>query len=192
MPDSIRAFVAISLPDDLIDRIGTLQNDLKAEGLAFRWVNPRNIHLTLKFLGDIPPARVPDIRQSLTEAAAEHSVFELMAKGIGVFPGLKKPRVIWAGVGGQVEKLRNLQHSVEAHLADLGFAPEKRRFKSHLTMGRSKGFVDPDHLLAALQQHGRFASKPFWVDRLALYRSRLDPTGAVYTQLVQVPIGDSE
>ena len=192
MPDSIRAFVAISLPDDVIERIGTLQSDLKAEGLAFRWVNPRNIHLTLKFLGDIPTARVPDIRQSLIEAAARQSAFEIMAKGIGVFPGPKKPRVIWAGVGGQVEKLRSLQHSVEKQLADIGFAPERRRFKSHLTMGRSKGFVDPDRLLAALQRHGRFASEPFCVDRLALFRSRLDPAGAVYTQLVQVPIGDSE
>ena len=124
MSETIRAFVAIALPDDVIARIGALQEDLRAEGLNFRWVRPQNIHLTLKFLGDISFDRVSEIEEMLLAAAVGQARPEIAAKGIGVFPTVKKPRVIWVGVSGQTERLRMLQQTIEGHLAEAGFASE--------------------------------------------------------------------
>lgn len=188
MSETIRAFIAIPLPPDVIEEIGALQSELKDNGFKIRWVKPSNIHLTLKFLGDTAADKITAIEQALNTATASHGPLTLAAKGIGVFPGVRKPRVIWVGLSGQTQRLRDLHQSVESGLHQVGFAIDKRKFKSHLTLGRVKGHIDPERLIKAMQSCSHFGSESFSANRIHLYQSRLAPAGAVYTKLLDVPL----
>jgi 2'-5' RNA ligase len=187
----IRAFIAVDLPESVIRALQSAQERLKSHRLDIRWVKPGNIHLTLKFLGDIQPADIDPIREALRSAAAAVAPFPIAARGAGVFPGIKKPRVVWAGLSGELPTLFALQECVERALAAIGFAPEARSFKAHLTIGRVKGRVRPADLLAALQELAKWASPVFTVDRVTFFQSDLRPGGAVYTRLGDAPLNSS-
>ncbi len=184
----LRVFVAVDLPQDVRQALKTAQEALCARRFEIRWVKPENIHLTLKFIGDTPPADLLRIGPALRAAAAASAPFTLAARGAGVFPGIKAPRVVWAGLSGELPALFALQQSVDKALAAAGFAPETRPFKAHLTLGRVKGRLRPAELLAALQALGQWASPTFRVARVTLFQSDLHPGGAVYTPLDVVPL----
>lgn len=186
MADTIRAFVAFKLPADVIEHAAGLQSALKSRRLKLRWVAPRNLHLTLKFLGDIPADDAAAVALAMQRACRGATAMSLTVQGMGVFPGIKRPRVLWIGLGGQVEALRQLNSRVEDELTGLGFPRENRDFKAHLTLARCKGWVAPQDLLQAFEELGNYAPKPFTADRLVLYKSDLRPTGAVYTPLSEV------
>jgi RNA 2',3'-cyclic 3'-phosphodiesterase len=188
MADAIRAFVALSLPADIIDHASDLQSALKARGLKLRWVKPRNVHLTLKFLGDIPVAVVSDIGLALQRASRGTPPLSLTVQGMGVFPGIRRAKVLWVGLGGQIEALQFLYSRIEDELADLGFAREKRGFKAHLTLARMKGPVAPRDLLAAVEQVGNYEPRPLRARHLILYKSDLRPQGAVYAPMVVIDL----
>jgi RNA 2',3'-cyclic 3'-phosphodiesterase len=188
MADTIRSFVAFNLPSDIIDHASGLQSDLKARGLKLRWVRPRNIHLTLKFLGDISQAMIADVGDALGRACRGTAPLALTVQGMGVFPSIKRARVLWIGLGGQVEALQFLYSRIEEELAELGLAREKRGFKAHLTLARMKGPVAPGDLSAAMEATGNYEPRPFRVRRLILYKSDLRPQGAVYTPLVEIDL----
>lgn len=188
MPTTIRAFVACELPHDLRKAIGEIQRGIKSRGIKMKWVKENSIHLTLKFLGDIEQKSIPSISECLRHAAKGFSPLSLCAQGIGVFPNLKRPRVAWVGIGGELGKLTALQHQLNDVLESVGFAKEKRSFKGHLTFARIKAPIDPSKLLDVLKAHNGFSSETFTVDRLILYESDLQPGGAVYTQRVTVEL----
>jgi 2'-5' RNA ligase len=188
MADTMRAFVALCLPADIIDHVSGLQKALKARGLRLRWVKPRNLHLTLKFLGETPVAAVADIGRALRRASRETASLSLTVQGMGVFPGIRRARVLWVGLGGQVEALQSLYSRIEDEFADLGFAREKRGFKAHLTLARMKGPVAPRELLAAVEATGNYEPLPFLARRLTLYKSDLRPQGAVYSPMVEIDL----
>jgi 2'-5' RNA ligase len=188
MADTIRAFVAISLPDDIIDHVSGLQSALKSRGLRLRWVKPQNVHLTLKFLGDIPVAVVGDVGLALQRASRETATMALTVQGMGAFPGIRRARVLWVGLGGQVEALQFLYSRIEDELADLGLAREKRGFKAHLTLARMKGPVDSRDLAAAVEEAGNYEPHPFNARRLILYKSDLRPQGAIYSPMVEIDL----
>lgn len=179
----IRAFIAVPLPAHVTEALGRLQAQLKNFGIRMKYIDPENIHLTLKFLGDIRAVDAGAIGQKLTEAAAGFSPIELSAKGLGVFPGIRKPRVLWAGVAGQTEILERLQQIVEEAMAGLGFEKENRRFAGHLTLGRFKGGADSLLLADAIRKYGDFESGPFIIKSLELFESTLTPKGPVYAKL---------
>ena len=184
----IRAFIALKLPEPVITAIRHLQEQLAEHRLNVRWVKVESIHLTLKFLGDINTARVDDVAAALSDAAFHTAPLHLSAKGGGAFPSVKRARVIWIGVAGQVPALAELQRAVENKLTAIGFPRERRRFTGHLTLGRSKGAIDAGRLLAAMDEIRSFESEPFIADRVILFRSELQPTGAVYTELRKVAL----
>jgi RNA 2',3'-cyclic 3'-phosphodiesterase len=186
MVDAIRSFVAFDLPSDIIDHVSGLQSDLKARGLRLRWVRPRNLHLTLKFLGDIPASIVADAGHALRQACRGIGPLALTVQGMGAFPGIRRARVLWIGLGGQVEGLQLLYTRIEDELANLGLAREKRGFKAHLTLARIKAPVAPQELAAAVQEVGNYEPRPFWARQLVLYKSDLKPQGAVYTPMAEV------
>ena len=186
MADTIRAFVALNLPVDIIEHAAGLQAALKARGLRLRWVKPQNMHLTLKFLGDIPAADAAVVGSALRRASQGTLPLALSVQGLGVFPGIKRPRVLWIGLGGQVEALQQLYSRIEDELAGLGFARENRGFKAHLTLARFKQGVAPHELLPAFEELGNYTPKPFTARHLVLYKSDLKPQGAVYTPLAEV------
>ena len=188
MPKSIRAFIAFDLPEQVVSAISNIQADVKSDKFNIKCVRPENIHLTLKFLGNINPAAVEQIGAVMREAVKPFSPFNLQAKGLGVFPGLKRPRVIWIGVGGQIDLLIGLQKKLDEDLSASGFPREKRPFKGHLTLGRLKGKIDSDQIAAVVKKYSDFESENFTAEAIILYSSDLQPSGAVYTQLVTIPL----
>ncbi len=188
MPKSIRTFIAVELPENIIALISKIQEALKSFGLSVRWVRPANIHLTLKFLGNINPEAVAQIDTVICDAVKPFAPIPLTVKGMGVFPGIKRPRVIWVGLGGQVATIIELQKILDEKLNALGFPSEKRPFKGHLTLGRVKGHINSERLMAALQQHSAFESDTFFAETVVLLKSVLDPKGSVYTKLLNVSL----
>lgn len=186
MTVTFRAFVAIDLPDSIRASIGAAQETLKSYGFRVKWVRPESIHLTLKFLGNIDVNRSDAIVNAMTRAARGRAALRLSASGMGVFPNARRPRVIWVGLGGQLDHLKSLQQTLDGHLADLGFPAEKRLFKGHLTLGRVKGTIAADRLQAALAKFNAFETEGFEANRIILFKSELHPTGAVYTKVARV------
>ena len=180
--------MALCLPADIIDHMSGLQTALKARGLRLRWVKPQSVHLTLKFLGEIPLEAVAEIGRALHRASQETVPLALTVQGMGVFPGIRRARVLWVGLGGQVEALQSLYSRIEDELADLGLAREKRGFKAHLTLARMKGPVPSRELLAAMEETGNYEPRPFLARRLTLYKSDLRPQGAVYSPMVEIDL----
>ncbi len=165
-----------------------VQSELKKADLPVKWVRPENIHLTVKFLGDVNPADLEKIGSAMQTAAALSAPFTLSARGLGAFPGVKKPRVLWCGLGGDVEALARMHSSLDEALAESGFEREARKFKAHLTLGRIKGRVNAEAMIDLISRHGHMASGPFACDRLCLYQSQLKPGGPVYSRLAEVPL----
>ena len=190
MPSTIRTFIALELPPALISLLAEVQENLQSMGLRAKWVRPENIHLTLKFLGNIDPADIDKIGGAMVDAVGEFGTFNLVAGGVGVFPGINRPRVIWVGLKGQVQLLFAMQRRLEDNLAALGYKKEKRPFKGHLTLGRFRKSVNPNKIRRVLQEFGNLASEEFTARRVIFYKSDLKPTGAVYSQLQQASFND--
>mgnify|MGYP003345852389 CR=1 FL=1 len=188
----IRAFVAIELPDELRHALAAVQTRLK-ERLAYaanssvrvQWVRPESMHLTLKFLGDIDEAQVPAIGEALEGIARGQSAFVVEASGAGVFPDLRAPRIVWAGLTGAADRLTQLAAAVESALTPLGVPAESNLFAPHLTIARVKeGQRELGRALASgnmLEQVGRVGALP--IRALALMKSELRASGSIYTCL---------
>jgi 2'-5' RNA ligase len=188
MSNSIRAFIAIDMPDDVTAALNGLQQELKSMRLTVRWVRPENIHLTLKFLGDIKPADIETIAGAMADAVEDWPPFMLTLSGIGFFPGVNRPRVIWVGLGGETRHLTDLQSYLADRLAAVGFPREKRSYQAHLTLGRIRQAKRSDQFKPVLQQFSDWSDEEFTADRISLLRSDLKPSGAVYTVLKQVKL----
>ncbi|MFO8083491.1 MAG: RNA 2',3'-cyclic phosphodiesterase [Desulfobacterales bacterium] len=186
MEQTIRTFIAIPLPKIFISWILEVQEQLKSYRFPVRWVKPENIHLTLKFLGNIPIKSIDSIAMTMDDTFCGCPPMTLFAKGLGVFPGIKKPRVIWLGLSGDIKALSGLQANLESNLEKIGFLKENRQFKSHLTLGRIKGHIEPKNLFDALRSFSEFTSEPFDTKELILYKSELKPSGASYIKLKTV------
>lgn len=182
---TLRAFVAAELPADLLKALEAVQAELGQRGLRARWTRPGNLHLTLKFMGDIPADRVPIAAAALRAAAAEHDAFELTAEGIGVFPGMRRPRVLWAGLSGAIAALEGLQREVDDRLAASGFEREPRSFHGHLTLGRFGEGALGGALADAMSAYSTQRFGSFEVREVVLFQSDLQPGGAVYTALAR-------
>jgi len=185
----IRTFIAIELPDKIQSDIRQLKHSFLPYRFDIRWVKPLNMHLTIKFLGDVDPADLDTIGKLLSDIAGNFPRFDLIPRGLGVFPSLKRPRVIWIGIAGQTDVLGSIQQSVNGGLNEIGFTTEKRPFRGHLTFGRIKSRVDQDRLLDALHAQQKFVSKAFTVENLVMFKSELTPSGPIYTKLYEVPLG---
>ncbi|MBW2171158.1 MAG: RNA 2',3'-cyclic phosphodiesterase [Deltaproteobacteria bacterium] len=185
MSEKIRTFIAISLPESVLQAMLNAQETLKGSGLKIRWVRKEGIHLTIKFLGDIDRGDVERIHGAMKQATKAFSPLVLQGEGVGVFPDLKRPRVVWVGLSGDMKALRVLQGELEAQLAGLGFPKEKRSFKGHLTLGRIKGRMDGVKLGEVLRALGDFRTTPFTVQSVVLFQSDLRPDGAVYSRLAE-------
>ena len=188
MSDTIRTFIAIELPGNIISSIRKVQEGIKSYGFKVRWVRPENIHLTLKFLGNINEADTEKIGRAIFDAVKEYPPISLAAKGIGVFPEVKRPRVIWVGITGQVEPLIGMQKTLDDKLEAIGFPKENRPFKGHLTLARVKGKIDSKRLSEAMKEFQEFEAEPFTADQIILFKSELKPTGSVYTKLLSASL----
>lgn len=189
MAETVRAFIALPLPELVRDHLRGLRERLLPYHFPLRWLPPENVHLTLKFLGDIPRDVVPALSAAMETAGRDGVPLSLAAKGIGVFPTVKKARVVWAGLKGETEALIRFQAILDKALAETGVPPETRPFRAHLTLARTKGRVEPESLTSAMAELAGIETDPFIADELVLFRSKLSPRGATYSRLAAAPIG---
>ena len=190
---TLRAFIALSVPPEAQQSLEPAVQQLSAVAPgAVRWVALDGLHLTLKFLGNIEAGRVDGIVQGMQRACGEIAPFKLTLADLGVFPNPSRPRVVWAGVQGDLQPLVKLQTGIETHLASLGFPLEKRPFTPHLTLGRVRdqaGNPQRSRLGNAVSACLIQAPQPWSVEAAHLVRSDLGPGGATYTNLASVPFG---
>jgi 2'-5' RNA ligase len=190
--EQVRTFIAIELPDELKEGLAQLQAQLKSSNpSSVKWVDPFGIHLTLKFLGNIDVARISEITQVVKAASQEISPFHLEVKGLGVFPNLRRVQVVWVGVGGELDRLRQLQQRLESNLAPLGFAAESRPFTPHLTLARLRDRALPSERerLGQLIAGTKFETvHTINVASINLMKSQLTREGAIYSRLSSVEL----
>ncbi len=190
---SLRLFVALAPPEPIRRRLLALQAELRrAAGAAaaeVRWVAPENVHLTLQFLGGVPEERRAAVEAALTAAAAATPPFHLDVHGAGAFPSGRRARVLWAGVGGELEVLGGLATDLGRRLAALGYASETRPFAAHLTLGRARDPRGVPGLAAALARCAEGPSARWAVEEAVLFRSHLSPHGPRYEALARPRLG---
>ena len=192
----MRTFVAIELDPPIRQAVVDVQTTLKRElgslpGARPQWVRPESLHLTLKFIGEIEEESLPDVLVALRIAAQRQSAFSLGVRGIGVFPDARAPKVVWAGLSGDVDTLAALALAIEEALIPAGIPPEGRPFTPHLTIARIKD--GSREIGKALTANGflerRLELGSMNVHEIVLMKSDLKPSGSVYTRLDRVPLG---
>jgi 2'-5' RNA ligase len=181
--EQIRAFIAIEIPEEVKSFLSNLATSLKATSANVRWVRPEGMHLTLKFLGNIPKDLIPTLDQNLGPVFSRSEDIRLEVGRVGAFPHLRKPRVIWAGLEDKAGLLVPLVGKLEEQLAALGFKKENRPFSPHMTLGRVKSGKNISDLVEAVRNRSDIVGPSFTADHAILFRSILKPSGAEYHKL---------
>ncbi len=191
--ETIRAFIAVPLPRSLLDQLAALQQQLgdQVPHRSVRWVRVESVHLTLKFLGDTLTEKLPDVEQALSAVARHAPTAAFTVEGLGCFPNLRRPRIVWVGIKDPSGWLEVLQDAVAEAMTHFGYEREKRGFKPHLTIGRVNRRASRDEVAQVGQVVG---DTPVGLlgeisaDSFGLIRSVLKPTGAEYTMLKEFPL----
>lgn len=189
MADLHRTFVAIDLDPALRAEIVKLERALESAGVRPKWIRPENLHFTLKFLGEISGEAVTRVRAAAREAAGGMEPFGITLESVGAFPNLRRPQVLWVGVGEGRERLESLAAAVEERLSRERFPRERRRFAPHLTLARIRDAGSLGDLSSALQAFRGDSPGSQVVRAMIVYESRLSPSGATYEALEEVPLG---
>jgi len=183
----IRSFIAVDLSPEVQKELELLREQLmqQCKGLSVRWVEVKNIHVTLKFLGDVPESDLEKLFKIMQDAASRQPAFELGAVGLGAFPNIHHPRVIWVGVQAS-PGLAALQTWIDEDTDRLGYASEQRKFSPHLTLGRVGDHISPGdarRIGEILAQSKVGVLGRCFIDAVHYYRSDLYRDGPVYTRL---------
>ena len=189
---SVRVFVAVGISAEAREQlIGAVERIRQEVPQGIQWANPNGMHLTLKFLGNIPSVGVGPLLECLEPVASEAKPFPLQLDGLGMFPNRRKPRVLWAGVDGDLDELSSLQQASEDAINALGYPSEQRPFRPHITLGRPRRSVSDAQLSrigAAVSSVAPPSPAGWQVESVDVMQSELHPTGARYTVLGSVPL----
>jgi 2'-5' RNA ligase len=183
-----RLFFALDPPAALTRKIENLVQKFDAPPNFVRWVRAGNMHITLKFLGEVDEASIPSIVEAARRAVTPFPAMKLIIEGLGVFPNHEQPQVVWFGLKGDTETLRKMESALSSSLAPLGFPPEDRPFAGHLTIGRVKSGNARGKIARLVRQYHRFYIGEAVSGEVVLYESRLSMEGAVYTKLDSFPL----
>lgn len=190
---SLRLFLAVELSSDLCQKVAELQHHLHGTLPSVKWVRPEAIHLTLKFLGDVDPVMVEQLLTTIEPIGKSQAPIRVEIQGLGVFPHIRCPRILWIGCIGDIPSLLNLVSRIEGALEPLDFPFEEKPYHPHLTLARIKhdnskvgGVLTHSGLLEQPQNLGTML-----IDRITLFRSDLSPKGAEYTSLWTVPLNEA-
>lgn len=179
----MRTFIAIELPKELKHLLARLQDQLKASCADVKWVAPLNIHLTLKFLGEIDDKKLDGVIRILEETAKERQPFYIRLSSVGAFPKIDFPRVIWVGIDKGDEETKHIAKVLEQKLAKIGISKETRPFSSHITIGRLRSSLNRERLaknLNILADNFDKQNVEFSVNKITLFKSTLTPQGPIY------------
>jgi len=188
----VRSFVAVNLSPEVRTTLASIEERLKERQHRFvKWVEPESIHMTLKFLGNVPQDRIPAIATAIGTVVEPLTEFSLRLESLGAFPNWQRPQVVWVGVGGELDRLEMIQEHIEEALCALGFPRERRRFSPHLTLGRIRDQASGEdrRQFAAWTQSLNFETgQPVEVRRISLIRSKLTPGGPIYSELTSAAL----
>jgi RNA 2',3'-cyclic 3'-phosphodiesterase len=180
--ENIRTFIAVDIPQEIKMELDKLITELRSYAPDIRWVRAANLHLTLRFLGDIPRNSISDLATELSTSLTGFGEFPIALSGVGAFPNLKRARVIWIGGGEGCERMVELAHTVEKSCINLGFGAADKPFSCHLTIGRVKFPKGHEKLVSKIESMA-FDSPLFEVGEIAIFKSELLPAGPRYTRL---------
>ena len=190
MKHSVRTFVAVEASPAVRERAARLIAEFSSAGAGVKWVEPQNLHVTLKFLGDVDAEKIPRVCEAVQQAAAGIAPFEFQLHGAGAFPNPSRPRTIWLGPAAGDKEMAELSRRIEKAVEKLGFPREGRRFQAHLTIGRVR-HAGPE--LAELGELLRAAKDvevgTMPVDEVVVFSSQLQPSGPIYEPLARTPLG---
>ena len=190
--DTVRVFVAVGISAEAREQlVGAVERIRQEIPQGIQWANPDGMHLTLKFLGNIPFSGVGPLLECLEPVAARQRPFPLRLAGLGMFPNRRKPRVLWAGTGGDLDALARLQQVAEDAITALGYPSEQRPFRPHITLGRPRRSVSDAQLsrIGAVVSALAPPSQVGWqVESVDVMQSELHPSGARYTVLGSAPL----
>ena len=186
---AIRSFLAFELPHDVREKVTKISGEVKITGLNARWIKPGNIHLTVIFMGNMDEKDIPDIISAIDNVTCGYKTFDISLGGMGLFPDIRRPRVIWLGLNGDIDRLSSLRDDLQKPLESFGIKQEKRPFKPHLTLGRFRKPVKDRALLKKVIEEYRDIREPEGkLQELVLFKSELNPGGAVYTLIHSWPL----
>lgn len=185
----IRSFLAFELPSDIKRVVSHVSEEMRKSLLDVRWVKVNNIHITVVFIGNILEEHLRPMGKTVAEVCQRYGSFSVSLKGAGIFSSRKTPRVIWIRLEGDLERMSYFRDALQAGLKPFGIKIEKRQFKPHLTLGRFRKGAKPGVYLDKLLSRYQNLSTPLYaLGELTLFRSDLDPKGAVYTKLNSWPL----
>lgn len=185
---TLRLFIAVETPDDLVPQIGAIRDRLEESNADVKWEHDEKLHATLKFLGNTDEKLLPEIVYCIERVGQRSPQLSVRYKGVGCFPNKWAPRVVWLGMEDLNGRLTPLHDDVETELARLGFEKEERAFHAHVTLGRVKSDRRIQSLLRTMESI-TFESQPVVIQEVALIKSELRPSGSVYTTLKTIPLG---
>lgn len=190
MKKSFRTFVAVEITNAIRVRAVELIQALADTAADVNWVEPHNLHLTMKFLGQVHEREIAEVCQAVAEGAGQVAPFEFVVRGAGAFPNAARPRTVWLGAGDGVQEMVALHDRVEEALAELGYREEHRRFQPHLTIGRVRGVgAAISELGARLQRHADFTAGSMTVNKVTIFASTLTAEGPIYEVLGSARLG---
>jgi len=181
----MRTFIAIELPEEIKGYLRRLQDDLKATQADVKWVAPENIHLTLKFLGEVDDRKLDKIIEIIYETAKEKNKFQIRISSLGAFPKIDSPRVIWVGIDAGDKETKGISEELEERIAKIGIPKEDRPFSSHITIGRTRSSLNREKLVRDLKNRAELGAEKleFYVTKITLFKSTLTPRGPIYEVL---------
>jgi 2'-5' RNA ligase len=181
----MRTFIAIELPQEIKDSLRRLQEKLKASKTDVKWVEPNNIHLTLKFLGEVDDKKLDKVIKIIEETARDKNEFQMRISSLGAFPKIDFPRVIWVGVETGNKETKAIAEELEEKTAKIGIPKEDRPFSSHITIGRTRSSLNREKLVQDLKNKAELGGEKleFYVTKITLFKSTLTPHGPIYEVL---------
>jgi 2'-5' RNA ligase len=187
----MRLFIAMPLPRHIEEALARVILVFKESDARVKWVEPKNIHLTMKFLGETDEQMVPEISQAIETVSRKYNAVSGFINKVGAFPNPNKPRVVWAGMAEEIADLEKIATDIETEMEKLGFEKENRKFKSHLTLGRVKDSRQLGRLPSVLKGF-ELAPEKITFDRIVLFKSTLTPGGPIYDRLYEAKLKSDE
>ncbi|MEM2971452.1 MAG: RNA 2',3'-cyclic phosphodiesterase [Candidatus Bathyarchaeia archaeon] len=182
MPETIRSFIAFDMNNELVlKRIADAQNLLVKTGADLKFVEPKNVHVTVRFLGNITPLMVEKVFEEMRKV--QFIPFKIKICGVGAFPNMRYPRVVWAGITEGADQLRSIFNQLEPRLRSLGFTPDPKGFSPHLTIARVKSGRNKAELCKFITENANYEFGTVQAARLRLKKSDLTPKGPIYSTL---------
>lgn len=186
----MRTFIAVDMGKTLRDRVVAVQASLAGAGTEVKWVEPENLHVTLLFLGEVDMRQIPVVCKVVAEVTGQQTAFSMSVETVGCFPNLRRPRVVWVGVGEGTQELCALHDALEQPLMDLGcYRREDRKYTPHITLGRVRSERSTGPLAAALAKKTGWKAGEVAVREVLVMGSELTPQGPIYTVLGRGKLG---